>query len=439
MPFLTRQYLPEPSFFRKLFMLASGTVVGQALVIASSPLLTRLFTPEEFGQFAVFAALIAIAGVMSCLRFEFAVPVIQDEDDAAGMVLAAAFVVVAVSGLMALLVFWAGAWLVAMVDAEVLGRWLWLLPLAVLLWGWGSILSYWSVRRGTYRVNGLNRTFQLGSQAGSQVAFGLLGAGTLGLVLGYLLGYVVRLTHYLANLPAAERRLFSAQRPARLWRVVRANWRYPAYSSASSLLQSICDMAPAILMAILYGPMVAGLYALCQRVIAMPLRFLSEAASQVFVGEVRELEDAELHRFFLRTISLFIGLGIVGMLPVLLFAPSAFALVFGEAWREAGVLIQLLVPLYFAYFIVFPISQLLHVLNRQDVHLMSGILNAGALVGSFGSAFAFDLTVHTTVLLFSLGSGFSHGFHLVVAWRLMARRHSPARAAAPANGQRPPR
>ena len=417
-----RHLLPEKSFIGKLLVLTSGTVVGQALLLLSSPLLTRFFAPAEFGLFAVFAALAAIFGVIACLRLEFALPVILDEDEAAGMAMAAVVVAVAMSLSTGLLVWLAGPWFVTLVSAEVLLGWLWLLPLAVLVWGFGSILSYWSIRRGGYATNGFNRSFQLGSQAGGQVALGALGTGPPGLILGYLLGYGVRLGHFAARLAPADRRLLLGQPPAQLWRSVRRHWHYPAYSSSSSLLYSICDMAPAILIAALYGPVTAGLYALCQRVMGAPVKLLSETASQVFLGEARGLEGVALHRFFLRTITLFTALGIAGMLPVLLFAPPAFIVLFGEAWHEAGVLVQLLVPFFFSRFVVFPISQLVHVLKRQDVYLLSAVLNVLALGVSFGSGLLFTFDVQVTVLLFSLTVTLANLVTLAISWHLVASR-----------------
>ena len=423
-----RHLVPEKSFIRKLLVLSSGTGAGQAVLLLSAPLLTRLFTPAEFGLFAVFAALAAIFGVIACLRLEFALPVILDEDEAAGMAMAAVVVAVVMSLSTSLLVWLAGTWFVTLVSAEALLGWLWLLPLAVLVWGFGSILSYWSIRRGGYATNGFNRSFQLGSQAGGQVALGALGTGPLGLILGYLLGYGVRLGHFATRLAPTDRRLLLGQRPAQLWRSVRRHWRYPVYSSSSSLLHSISEMVPAILIAGLYGPVTAGLYALCQRVMAAPVKLLSETASQVFLGETRGLDDSALHRFFLRTVTFFTVLGIAGMLPVLFFAPPVFAVVFGEAWREAGVLVQFLVPLFFSRFVVFPISQLVHVLGRQDVYLLSAVLTALALVASFGSSLLLALNVHATVLLFSLTTALANLVTLAISWRLVVGR-ATARAA----------
>jgi len=416
-----RRYLPEKAFLRKLFTLASGTVVGQGIVVASSPLLTRLFTPAEFGQFAVLAAVIAITGIAACWRLEFAVLALPDDAEAAAVLRAAVVVALLMTLATATAVWFVGDWFVVLVDAAPLAPWLWLVPCAVLIWGLGGLGTYWSLRRGNYRRNGLNRTLTLGSQAGGQVAFGLLGTGSPGLVLGYLCGYVVRLAHYLALLTADDRRQLAAPAWRTVWRVARENWRYPAFSAPSSLLHTLCEMLPAIFIAALFGPATAGLYALAHRLMGLPVKLVGEAASHVFFGEGRSLTGRELRRFFLRTMCLFGGLAIIGMLPILLFAPPLFALLFGEAWREAGVIVQLLVPLHFARFIAGPVSQLFVVLGRQDVYFFSSILNSTAIAASFATGYLFDFRANATILLFSSASAAGFAVELAVAARLVWR------------------
>ena len=416
-----RRYLPEKAFLRKLFALASGTIAGQAIVVASSPLLTRLFTPAEFGQFAVLAAVIAITGIAACWRFEFAVLALPDDAEAAAVLRAAIVVAAAMTLATAAAVWFLGDWFVVLVDATPLAPWLWLIPCAVLIWGLGGLGTYWSLRRGNYRRNGLNRTLTLGTQASGQIAFGLLGAGSPGLVLGYLCGYVVRLMHHAALIAPNDRRLLLAPTWRDAWRVVRENWRYPVFSAPSSLLHTLCEMLPAIAIAALFGPATAGLYALAHRLMGLPVKLLGEAASHVFFGEGRALTGPALQRFFLRTMCLFIALGVIGMLPILLFAPPLFALVFGEAWREAGVIVQLLVPLHFARFIAGPVSQLFVVLGRQDIYFVSSILNITAITASFAVGYLLDLETNSTILLFSLASAAVFAVELGAAARLVWR------------------
>lgn len=404
-------------FLRKLSTLASGTIIGQALIVLSSPLLTRLYAPEEFGHFAVFGGLAAIGGVIVALRYEYAIAVVQDDEDAAAMVLVTA----AVSGLMTLifvcLVWFFGSSFLELVEMSTLQPWLWLLPPATFLWGLGSAFTYWSVRRQAYKIASLNRILQFGSQAGGQLGLGFLGAGAPGLILGYVLGYVIRLGHFLATLPTEAVSQLRRQRARNLWRMARQNWRYLAFAFPAAALQSICQHAPAILLAALYGPALAGFFALSQRIMAMPVRILSEAASKVFLGELRSIEKGALGRHVLRTCLLFTCLGVLGVLPVLLFGPALFALVFGEPWREAGVIVQLLVPLYLSKFVEQPISMILYYFEQQHVHMISAILNVVALIGSFGTAHILFLEQRATILMFSVMSSLSFLLTLYFSWR----------------------
>lgn len=416
-----RRLLPQGRFLRRLMLLSGGTVLGQGLIVLSSPLLTRLFGPAEFGAFAVFSALTGILGTVAALRYEFAVPVARDADEAAHLVLAASLASLVVALLLTGLVWLAGPAIAGLVGLPEIALWLWLVPPALLLWGIGSGLSFWSVQLGTFRINALNRILQSGSQAGGQVLFGLGGLGSAGLILGYALGYLVRTLHLLLGLPAAERARLGRPSWRSVWALARQHWRYPVYSGPSSLLQSACQLLPAVLVAGLYGPAAAGWFALSQRIMGLPVRVLSEAASQVFLGEVAQVQGAALRRLFLQTAGLFLLLGSIGMLPLLLVGPGLFALVFGEAWREAGIMVQLLVPLYLARFVVLPVSQTLNVLQRQDLHLLSSLLNAGAMAASFALGALLELGTHLTIGLFSLSSTLAFVFYLAAAWRAARR------------------
>lgn len=414
-----RHLVPEKSFFRKLFTVASGTFVGQLLVVASAPLLTRLFTPEAFGLFAVFSAVTAIIAIVICLRLEFALPVIATDDEAATVFLGASMIASTNGLLTVLLVALGGPWFIAVVDAEPIAAWIWLVPIASWVWGIGSLLTYWSLRRGAYRVNGLNRMLTLSTQAGGQVGLGVIGFGSPSLILGYVLGYLSRLGHHVACLSAADRLLLSrVRRPAQIWKVVKVNWRYPAFAAPSALLHCIAEMVPAVAIAALYGPAAAGLYALGQRVMSIPIKLLGEAASEVFLGEGRALESAALHRFFLRTTALFVVLGIAGILPILLFAPYLFGIIFGEKWMISGVFVQLLAPLYFARFITHPISQVLNIMKRQDLHFLTAFLNSLAILTSFGVGYYLNLAVERTILIFSLSASASFLLALMISWQL---------------------
>ncbi|HEX6016229.1 MAG TPA: oligosaccharide flippase family protein, partial [Geminicoccaceae bacterium] len=412
-----------------LAVLSSGTLLGQLLLVASSPTLTRLYGPEAFGVLAVFTALSAVLGMAAAMRYEFAVPV-APEAEVPGLV----WVGLAAAALLALLtalgVWVAGPWLAALTATPALAPLLWLLPGVVLLNGLALPLGYWSIRRGTVRVNAANRLIYTGGQVVPQLALGFAGGGAGALVLGYAAGSVAQLAHLLWTLPAAQRAQLAAVRLRELWPLARRHWHYPAYSAPSALLQAGTQLAPAVLLAALYGPAAAGWFGLGQRVVGLPTKLLANAASQVFIGEAPRLgDDAAVQRLFLRSTGGFALLGLAGLAPVALVGPALFALVFGEDWRAAGTMAALLVPQHLARFVVVPVSQTLNLYRRQDLHLVASIANALAFGLAFGLALPLGLGVMEVVAFYSAGTTIAYLIYLWFAWRVARRGGLDAAAA----------
>jgi O-antigen/teichoic acid export membrane protein len=430
----------DDRLLRRIALLSTGVMAGQAVAVLVSPLLTRLYTPEEFGLFALVAALSGILGTSVGLRFELAVPGCHDDGEAACTVALTMLACAVVALLLGLGIGLGGHALAEGLGAPAVQPLLWLLPLMLLLWGWGQPLVYWSIRRGSFRMTAINRTLQLASQAFGQLALAVPVGGGLGLTLGYALGYLLRLAHHLWALPAEAWQELRAVRLQPMWRLAREHRRYPAFSLPSALLQSTAQFLPALLLAPLYGPAVAGLFALAQRMLDVPIRLLSNTASEAFLGEVARLEPAAVQRIFLRTAKRFLALGLVGMAPLLLAGPALFALAFGEPWREAGSMVQCLVPVSLARFVVIPISQTLYVVRRQDLHLISAVLNLTALAGAFLLGWWLEQGPLATLLVYSLGSSLAWMIYGLSSWwavRAHALGHTSTSPPAPATAPAP--
>jgi O-antigen/teichoic acid export membrane protein len=202
--------------------------------------------------------------------------------------------------------------------------------------------------------------------------------------------------------------------------LARQHWHYPAFSAPSAVLQSSTLLLPAVLLAALYGPAVAGLFGLGQRVMSVPIKLLAQAASQTFLGEAPRLSnDVAVKRLFLRSTGGFALLGFAGMAPVLFFGPWLFALVFGADWRQAGAIAAILVPQNLARFVVTPVSQTLNVYGRQELHLVASAANAAALVFAFGLGWIAGLGPMTLLLVYSIGTSLAYAVYLGLAWRVV--------------------
>lgn len=419
---------------RRLAVLSGGFMAGQLLILLTSPLLSRLFTPVEFGVYGVLTALNGIFGNVLSMRYELGVPLARSAQDAAALIKLAIAMVVATCLAMLPLIWLGGDAFARATEMPLLTQALWLLPIVVVAHSAGETLSYWSIYRGTFRLNATSRMFQSVVQAGSQLGLGLLAFHAWGLMAGFVLGCLARTGYLALGIARADRRRIARASPARMLRLARQHWQYPAYSAPASFLEAGTQLLPVVLLAMLFGPVYAGLFGFAQRLMGLPLRLFAQAARQVFLGEAATRHPKGLYRLFMRSSLLFLGMGILGLTPLLLAGPQLFAFVFGEAWRPAGEMVQLLVPLYATRLVVTPISQALNIVGRQSLHLVSSMLDAALMLATFTAAWWLTLPPMRTVLLFSLGSTTAYLLYFVLAWHA-TRAHMRAAARTDAEPQ----
>ena len=76
----------KPSAFATdVLKLVTGTTLAQIIVVLTSPLLTRLYGPEAFGFYALFASITGILGVIACMRYELAIMLPKTDEEAANL------------------------------------------------------------------------------------------------------------------------------------------------------------------------------------------------------------------------------------------------------------------------------------------------------------------------------------------------------------------
>lgn len=372
------------SFLQSIGVLASGTAAGQAIIVAASPILTRLYRPEEFGAFAVWSAVLFTLLQVSCLRYDAAIVLPDDEQRAADLLGLAALAATAFCAALALALPWAGGPLVAWTGTPQLAPYLQWLPVSLWAAALFQALQQWSIRRRAFGTLARSNVLQSTLRVGVQVGAGLLRWGTPGLLLGDIAGRFLG-TGTLAGTVRGLRRptLSGLKEAARRYR------RFPLVASGSGLLNQAVLQLPPLLLAGLYGPQVAGWYALGQRVIQLPMVMVGHSITHVYVERAaRHVRDGEpgVPRLLVRTALLLLALGAVPFGLLAAFGPWLFARVFGPAWEETGHYARLLAGMSLAQFVVSPLSYTLAVLERQGVQLAWDAVRLALLLGGLVAA-----------------------------------------------------
>lgn len=357
---------------RPTLTLLTGGALAQALPLLLGPWLARLYSPQEFGVYHLFAAVAANLAVVACARYEFALPLAADEREA-DVLRHLCLVLLSVTSVLCVLA--GGAW--ALAQGAGWPAWL---PLAVVLLGALSLATLSATRARRFEALAAARVLQHGGGAVAQVAAGLLHGGVHGLIAAPLLA--------VAGALALLRLGFdNAARPG--WRALRAaaqrHREFPLLNTPHAFLGALQDTVSVALIAAHLGSAAAGAWGLALRYLKAPATLVGGALSQALyprlaAGGGRITAEA---RATVRQAMLTLA-AIAAPLVLLLWAlgPALFVWAFGEPWREAGELARALGLYIGVHFVASPLAVVTMAWQAQAWALRLALVGQAAFVAA---------------------------------------------------------
>lgn len=346
------------AYVRDVGVLVAGTAVAQAIPLVASPILTRLFGPEDFGLAGVFLAISTVLTVVSTGRYELAISLPSEQGKAAGLAALAGGCCLLTSAATLVVVACAGSWLAQVAGAERLAPWLLLLPLSILASGSAAIYQMWQNRRQRYGAMAAARVQQAVAITAGNLGAGLAQAAE-GMIPGTVLGQsLAGLGMWLGGWREIRRQLVG-QGAKSLLALARDFRSHPLHLVPSHLIGAIALQAPLVIMSSGYSIATAGMYALAHRVVTLPTLMIANAIGDVYRQEVAAAYQASgrFDDLFRKTLTRTAALAIVPAAAVFILAPQVFAVVFGPEWRVAGEYARILVVGGFFQFVLTPLDK----------------------------------------------------------------------------------
>ena len=152
--------------------------------MAATPLLTRLYAPEQLGLLSSFTSTVLLVSSVAVARYDAAIVTVKSRMEAAllvGVGLAVAFPVAFLAGIAFQLLAFRGYVITGQRLSEFTAA---LIVIAVLGSSIYQVLFSWELRSRQYGVLGRTRVAQGVVQAGWQIGLGLATRSTLGLLMG---------------------------------------------------------------------------------------------------------------------------------------------------------------------------------------------------------------------------------------------------------------
>lgn len=390
--------LVRGSFARNVAVLAGGTALGQAITVLASPILTRLYAPEDFGVLAVYSSILGILSVVASWRYELAIPLPEEDGDGVNLVALSLGIVVLMSFLIGLGAWLLGDQIVSLVNVLALRPYLWLIPVGLLLVGSYQVFNCWAVRKKDFVAIAKAKLNQGVAAVSAQIVTGFLITGPLGLLIGQALGQSAGVLALASRFKKQKTTKLSV---SHMSFVARRYSRFPLLSVWPALVNSLGLQLPLLSFSIIYGPEITGWFALTHRVLGIPLSLISASTAFVLFGQAAEDRHSgkQLDILFWKVIRQqgFIGIPMLFFVPLF---PIIFPIILGQNWKQSGIYASIWIFPMVANFIASPTGGILDVLERQDLFIareLCRLVMIGGIV-AFSAKFSFPPFVTVSIL-----------------------------------------
>lgn len=403
------------NFKKFAWRLLKGNILAQCLVFFAAPFLSRMYGPDIFGTYTVYLSIISIFSNSMALSLERAIPLAKTKRVATLLVKMCLSIALLLSALMVLLYLLTGISAFSLLNVHASPHVVLLLFLGIFLGSAIQTFTFWQMREQRFTTISHAKLTQSAVTSGLQLT-----TPSFGLIIGDVFGRFGSAT--IQGISFWKTRVKVGFTKRNIGFLVRKYYRYPLFSSGSLFINALTLQAPLLLITYYFGNEVAGFFGMGQRVIGMPIVLLTSVLGQVFYSVAAKgmhTESARVFDLFKNVVRKAVLYGLPIFAIFAFFAPSIFALIFGEEWRVSGEYAQRLLPVFYLQLVTVPVSQTLYLLGCQKTQFLWDASRFISIVVLFFLAHLQQWDILTVLTGYALVGSIFYGVFLFLSYRAL--------------------
>ena len=386
-------------------MISSSTAVAQILGFLFSTITSRLYDPSEFGILSLFGSITALTVVASTLSYENAIPLSENDEESVTIFYLSLAILFAYSITIMLISIFFGRTILSLVKADVLVKYIYLIPISIFLTGLYNILLQWNLRVKDF--SSISRTKLSQTIFGNfvKIIFGVLKLGPIGLLVGQITSQAAGTRTLSKSFVRSQKNVNVRIEKSKIFDCAKLYKNFPLFYVPDQLVNAAGLQLPNFFLAALYGNEVLGMYTMASSVVNLPIMLIGDSISNVFFSEVASIGKSDPQSVRRLSLNLFKKLFLLSLIPLAifsLFGPPLFSIIFGEKWYEAGKYAVILSFLSFSRLVFVPISGVYTVYDKQKDQLFLDLFRLISLCIIYAVAPKLQMGSYVYVTLSSL-------------------------------------
>jgi len=404
-------------FIKNVVTVASGTAIAQIITMAFSPFITRIYGPEIYGVFGVYSSVISMLVPIAALTYPIAIVLPKQDEEAKDIGLISLIVTFVISLVFTIIFLLCGNSIVNLFKIEIIGPFLFFIPLMMFLDGTFQIFKQWLIRKRSFKIKAKADIINSLVLNGSHAIIGFLAPFAITLISIATFGkglYTISLMKGIGiDLKSVKETLRSIldkfrNQKGHLKLIYKKYIDFPKYRAPQVLINGISESLPVLMLSALFSPATSAFYVIGVKVLGIPTQLVGNAVGDVFYPRITEghIKGEDITKLLLKANIILATIGIIPFGLVILFGPFIFSIAFGGEWEIAGEYARWLALWSYFMLITRPTIKALPVIGAQKFHLVFTIITIVArLVALILGAFILK-DDNTAIILFSITGAF---------------------------------
>lgn len=346
---------------KNILTILTGSSLATLIPILCSPILTRLYTPAEFGAGELYIIGSALLAIFATLRLEASLVLPENENEAKDIFTVIFFTSICICILLYIPIFL----LDFLLNLQNLNIY-YLLPISACSISIYETSIYYNLRHKKYKSIGLYKCIYFSLLVGLKILFGYLGYSTWGIILGTCLGqlsgclivffFCMKKYDFLTSINLSTFKEI----------IIRYS-EFPKYNLPNTFFNLGKDHSYSFLILKIWSSTILGFYSLTLKILKSPIYLIGNSIGDVLYKKV--VHDSQSNSLNLNKLLKFILIFSVLLLFVFILgaglSPIIITYIFGKNWNETAIYVQLLSPLFYFTLIFISIEKLSIVLKKQ--------------------------------------------------------------------------
>lgn len=393
-------------FIKSVSVLLTGTFLAQLISILASPIISRIYGPEENAYLGLFLKITTLVATIASARLEFVLPIEKRDHHAFGIYQFSLFLSLLISAICFALILIFSLFF----NANLSSNDFWFLfsiPIGIAVVSFFNLGNNWELRFENYKGISKASIFLALFSNGFKFLGGLLNGHFLTLIAATIIGYSLASLGFLKRFISLYKGRVLSRKSKRTKALVKQNQDFYTYNLFHVLIDLSRDMIIAAFIWIYFDKIDFGSYEFSYRILKLPVVFMGVALSQVFFRKAKNLiyDRKALLLMTTKTVTFSVLAGLLPFGVLFFYGKEIFVFVFSDDWLKAGEIAEYLSPWLFLNFIYAPISYIPILLNKQKSYFWINFSALIVLISSLLLSFVMKVDFWSGMVLITILQG----------------------------------